>query len=106
MQLIAQDLNQCVFIELADIDNGGAQRPPSCCLCGEPPIELLLGEKAPLYQDIAKLAAIDSEHFFPREAMRRLIPADPLTCPQIFKITQSRPGHSEIVYYIRDEITR
>ena len=65
MQLIAQDLNQCVFIKLADIDNGRAQRPPSCRLCSEPPIELLFGDKAPLDQDIAKLAAIDSEQVFP-----------------------------------------
>ena len=104
MQLIAQDLNQSVFIKLADIDNGRAQRPPSCCLCSEPPIELLLGDKAPLDEDITKLTPIDSEQFFPREAVRRFIPTDPLTCPQMFKIAQGRAGHSEIVHYICDEI--
>src|SRR5260370_972431 len=106
MELIAEDLNQCILTKLADIDNGRAQRPSGCCLRSQAPIELLLGDEAPFDQDIAKLAAIDSEQFFPWEAVRRLIPTDPLTCPQMFKIAQGRASHSEIVHYVCHEIPR
>jgi len=39
------------------------------------------GDEAALDQDITKLAPVDREQFFSREAVRSLIPADPLIRP-------------------------
>src|SRR5271165_3872097 len=104
MQLIAQDLDQRILIKRADVDDGRAQRPPSSSLGSQSPIELLLSEEASLNQNITKLTPIDSKQFLPREAVRGLVPTDPLTCPQMLKIPQGRAGNSKIVHNVCHEI--
>src|SRR5437764_10202227 len=97
MLLIAQDLDECILIKLADVDDGRAQWPPSSRLRSQSPIELLLGDEPSCDQDITKLAPIDSEHVFSGEAVRGLVPTGPLTCPHMIEVTKCRRGHDEIV---------
>ena len=87
MQLIAQSVDERILVKLTVIDNRCTQRPPRRSLCGQAAIQLLFRNKPALDEDIAELAPVEGEQFFPREAVRGLIPADPLVGPYVFQIT-------------------